>query len=113
MAVRLEFPRNISIHRIVHVEPTTPTCTQQSGIADPIPPPSRPFIDKHGDTFIKIEKLFAHRRLGRGFHFFALSNDTLHHEVEWQQLFDFINGDGTITPVLHCSIFANDLLHLH
>lgn len=49
---------------------------------------------------IKIGKLLTHRKRGRGIQFLAIPKDAQQYKAELQQLWDFVDADGTIAAVL-------------
>lgn len=80
-ALRLELPKDISIHPIVHVEHTTKAHEQPIDIRMFPDEKTEPFIDEHGDTVIEVSEILAHRKRGRGWQFLTIYKHAPHHEA--------------------------------
>lgn len=113
-AVRLELPRHIRIHPVIHVSHTKPHQDQPPYIAQtarsvPVP------VDATAEIpLFKVDRILAHRKRGRGFQWLTLMQNSSTHEAQWQPTRDFVDKDGTLTKAFRDYIVRNKLLsHLH
>lgn len=109
-AVRLDLPKGVNIHPVVHVEHTTHAFSQPDDISAPCREPTRPFIDSSGEYVIEVSEILSHRRRGQSWQLLTQFKNTPTHEVEWKPLRNFLDSDGTITSALHRYIVSKNIL---
>lgn len=113
-AVKIELPKNINIHPVVHVEHTARVHRQDPELTHPAKERAHPYIDNMGEIVIEVERILAHRRRGKGWQFLTLFKNAPLHEAEWKPLHDFVDLDRTITEALHHYYTTHGILsHLH
>lgn len=108
-AVRLDLPKHLKIHDVVHVSHTVPFVDQPNDIALPIPPKPAPVPAVEGEEHV-VERILKHRKRGRGFQFLTQMRGDPSHDVTWQPTKDFVDSDGTVTKVWQDYIRSHNIL---
>lgn len=107
-AVRLDPPDHLKTHPIVHVLYTTPY-VEPEDLSQPLISRPEPIPTAHVEENI-VDKIFAHRRRGRGNQFLTLLRGEPDHDATWQPTRDFVDGDRTVTGVWYEYIVHNNIL---